>query len=162
MELTALDYEQIRHQLAALAMDVDFGRGDAYAARFTDDATMTTVGLQVEGDHAGIHRGRTEIAQMVTTLYEGTQGHCRHWNGLPAISASESGASVASYFQVVRIGQVPEAGIILTGIYFDEFRQVDGQWLFASRVCSIDPQPENGVVSTDVLVVARDKAVGAA
>lgn len=161
MALTAIDRLDISGRLAQVSMDVDFGRAEAYALNFTRHASLSIRGLQVEGDHAGTHMGREAIAESTRILYEGAQGHCRHWIGPLVISETATGAASIAYFQVLRIGQVPQAGVILTGVYYDDLVRDGDMWLVDRRLCSIDPQPENGAVSSDVLVMARDRVVGA-
>jgi hypothetical protein len=159
MTLGHADHSSILQTLARVAHAVDRGRAEELRGLYTETAALEVRGLGVEAEHAGAHAGRDAVVDSLVGLYAHTRGHCRHWNGLPDIRATAQGATATSYFVVVRTGQVPQAGVILTGIYLDDLVRVDGEWLIQRRVCSIDPQPEDGADSDDPLVLARDKQV---
>lgn len=162
MALNVDDYESLRQLFARLAFNLDHGRGDAYADDYTDDGSFEVLGIPEEAAHAGKHIGRAGLVRFVDMLFSGTQGNCRHWNqNFVFTEVADEEVSVTSYLQVLRVGEVPQAGVILTAIYHDRLVKQDGRWLMQERFVRADPQPEHSVPSTDVLVVRRDEVVAA-
>ena len=54
------------------------------------------------------------------------------------------------------VGVYPVPQIFETGIYYDEFRKVDGKWHIAQREFRCDPQPEHRGVVWDPQEFADD------
>jgi hypothetical protein len=163
MKISAQDFFEITQLIQNFLHNGDFNRAEEAAQSFSEDGTQSYNGLQVEVSHAGEHTGgRPEIVDMVHELFRGTQGNCRHWAGLPLIKYTDEGVVAESYMMVLRVGQVPYAGVILTGVYHDYMRKnAAGEWEIWKRVASLDPAPEHSAKEPyDVLVVARDLAVG--
>lgn len=159
MKLEAIEYEQIRQMMARAAMAIDYGLGDVYATCYTPDGSFEMAGLP-EGAVSGAHLGRDGVAEFSAALFGNTQGNCRHVNLNHVFEEeTEDEVKILSYLFVIRTGEVPQAGVILTGIYRDTLRKVDGEWLLHRRLFHADPQPEHPTPSTDVLVLARDAAV---
>jgi SnoaL-like domain len=160
MSLTAMDYEEIRQLFARLAWNIDHGNAEAYAADFTPDGSFEVLGLPEGAEHAGRHQDRDGVAQFVSMLFAGTQGHVRHWNqNFVFTKVTDGEVDVDSYLICVRVGAVPQSGVTLTGIYHDRLVKVDGRWYMKERFIRADPQPEHAAQSTDILVVARDEFV---
>jgi hypothetical protein len=156
--LDALDYVRIQQVLAQAAQFVDLGDGPGFSSLFTTDGRLTTVGLTEDVEHAGSRAGREALADTISTTWLTLQGECRHWTGVPVIRATAGGASATSYLMVLRAGETPRAGVLLTGTYHDDLVQSEGRWLIASRSVEIDPRPQDGT-GTDPLVLRRDSAV---
>jgi NAD(P)-dependent dehydrogenase (short-subunit alcohol dehydrogenase family) len=90
------------------------------------------------------------------------RGHLRHWTSPPVIDGDGDIATGQAFLMVLRPGSAPAAGVILTGLYRDAYRKVDGRWCFAERIFSADPQPEHrGQISGDPLVGRWDAFVAA-
>lgn len=160
--ISAQDFFEIIQVIQRLAHKGDFGLEDEAAKSFAEDAQVAYHGLQVDVAHAGEHEGgRREIEQVMHEVSRGLQGHCRHWAGLPLIEYTKDGVVAESYLMALRVGQVPYAGVILTGTYRDYLRKNPaGEWEIWKRVTTLDPAPGAGARPYDVLVVARDLAVG--
>jgi hypothetical protein len=159
--LTALDHEQIRQLLARYSHAIDFGDSSALAACFTPDGYFAQPGLPPEAPYAERVDGRAAIAAFATTLYANVQGHTRHWPSMPVIEGSGDDATGVLYVMVVRPGMAPNAGIVLTGVYHDEYTKIDGEWLFAAREFRADPQAEHqNTIPQDPLVRRYDDFVG--
>lgn len=160
MPLTAEDHNDLRNLFARLALNLDHGNADAYADDYTDDGSFEVLGIPEDAPHAGKHKGRQGLIRFVDMLYSGTQGHCRHWNhNFVFHNETDSSVEVTSYLQVLRVGEVPNAGVILTAIYHDRLVKQEGRWYMKERFVRADPQPEHTAPSTDVLVVRRDAHV---
>lgn len=162
MELTAEDRLDIFQLLASTAQDLDLGHIGSFVSNWVADGTFEVTGLGFDADHAGVTQGTEGLTHLATTLYQGNQEAGRHWNGLPVITVDGDTVRVTSYFIVVRTGEVPRAGLLLTGVYHDVVTRTDDGWRFAARVCSIDPQRYDLAEPTDVLVMRRDRLSAAA
>ena len=153
MTLDVADYEQIRQLMARSALALDFGRADAFADCFTPDGTLESIGH----DHVA-WTGRNELMTLVTDLFAGTQGNIRHWNHSHVFeSESSDEVHVTSFMAILRVGEVPQAGVTYTGMLYDVLRKINGTWLIHRRVSRADPQPEHDTPPTDRLIAARDK-----
>ena len=157
---TALDYEEIRQLVARYVRAADFGAADAFASCFTPDGAFVLDSESPSKLKAGLHVGAAALRRLCTENFAGTRGHVRHWDSPPVIEGDGETAAMSSYLAVLRVGETPEAGVILTGVYWDILAKVDGKWLFAERRFGWDPLPEHrDLEPTDVLVVRRDKSL---
>lgn len=160
MTLTSHDYENLRQLFARLAFNLDRGAGEEYAADYTADGSFEVLGIPDEAAHKGKHSGRSELVAFIDTLYSGTGGHVRHWNhNFVFTEETPSTATVTSYLQVLRVGEAPKAGVILTGIYTDTVVRTGNRWFLRTRIFQADPQDGAAEEPTDVLVVRRDRHV---
>lgn len=160
MTLDAWDYEQIRQLFARLAYNLDHGNAAAYAADYTIDGSFEVLGIPDEAPHAGKHVGRDGVEYFAALLFSGTKGQVRHWNqNFVFTSVADDRVEVTSYLACIRVGQVPQSGVTLTGMYQDALVKLDDRWYMKERFVRADPQPEHVEPSTDVLVVARDNVV---
>jgi hypothetical protein len=154
MTLDVADYEQIRQLMARFALALDFGRADAYADCYTPDGTIEYFS---RSDHVTL-TGRDELMTLATNAFAGTQGNIRHWNHSHVFeSESTDEVHVTSYMALLRVGEVPQAGVTFTGMIYDILHKINGTWLIHRRVVRADPQPGHDTPPTDHLVIARDK-----
>jgi uncharacterized protein (TIGR02246 family) len=160
MPMTALDYEEIRQLAARYVRAVDFGDADAFAACFTPGGSIVLVGQPPDFPKAGLIQGTADLRRLCSENFAGTQGHVRHWNSPPVIEGDGETATMSSYLAVMRVGEAPLAGVIVTAVYWDTLVKVGGRWLFAERQAGYDPLPEHrDAEPTDFLVVRRDQYV---
>jgi SnoaL-like domain len=157
--LSAIDYFEIQQLYSRYCFAIDLGDIEGFAACFTEDGAFQVLGLPAGAPAAGRTIGHDALKVMDRNLYEGLQGHSRHWVSPTAmvIEGDEHEVKAKAYLTVFRVGSAPAAGVILTAIYWDTIRNVDGHWLFSERLVQSDPQP-GAAPSTDVLVVAFDEA----
>ena len=158
--MEALDYEQIRRCLARLAHGGDLGDPALAAAQYTEDGFFDVSGLPPELNADGRVSGRRELTAMYAGLFESNAGQSRHWIGNSAITPTGDGASVQSYFFIVRVGHAPDAGLLLTGTYDDRFvKGPDGEWRISGRVCVMDPRPEHrDGAPSDLFITLLDRS----
>jgi hypothetical protein len=158
MVMTALDYEGIRQLLAKYCLALDFGDAKTVQACFAPDGYFEILGLPAESPRNG---GKYyDIESFAKDVFESTQGHMRHWaSSTPLIQGDGENANGTLYLTVFRPGEAPNAGLVLTGLYRDKYVKIDGEWLFAARHFTADPQPEHGAPSNDVLVLRWDQFV---
>jgi hypothetical protein len=162
MAMTALDYEEIRQLLARYSVSLDFGDVAAFQMCFEPDGTFAETGLPLESPQARFE-GRESIGEFVTRFIAAARGHVRHWSSLPLIEGDGHHATGVSFLMVLRPGSSPGAGVILTGVYRDRYTKTDGQWFFAAREFTADPQTEHRETpSKDPLVARFDEFVAAA
>lgn len=135
MPLTALDYEGILQTLARYVHAVDFGKSKALAETFVETGTYEIQESGPKTPTGGLHEGRAAIVTLGDMLWAGSQGQFRHWTQAPVIEeVSDGHVRLSSYVAVMKIDDPAHISPVLTGIYRDELKKVDGQWLFSSRV----------------------------
>lgn len=157
MPMTALDYEEIRQLSARYVRAADFGDVEAFAACFAPQAVFVLTGAITDARPAGRYVGTAELRRLAEDNFANTKGHVRHWNSPPVIDGDSETARAFSCLAVVRVGETPRAGIILTAVYWDVLAKVDGRWLYVERRASPDPQPEHqSAVLSDPLVLRHD------
>jgi uncharacterized protein (TIGR02246 family) len=136
MDITELESrEGIRDLVTRYNSNGDSGRFEQVMELFTDDAVMEVPG--------GIHRGKEEILTIFTgtrsRLDEAstdTPGYVRHYTATHQIDLiDESRANGRLYYQVLT-----PIGLDHWGRYMDQYRRVDGRWLFAHRKVTNDGQ----------------------
>jgi uncharacterized protein (TIGR02246 family) len=163
MTLNALDYEDIRNLYGRYSIAVDTGDAEAYARTFAEDGVLSISGLVPSADRSGAFTGRDKFAAMAEGMYAKTQGHCLHISTLQTIEGDGDEAQVVAYAVVLRRGQAPYSGVILTGISRAALVRTDADgWVYKDLVLGVDPMPADWPQqSNDVLVVARDEYVKA-
>jgi ketosteroid isomerase-like protein len=162
MTLSPADYEDIRQLHARYSFALDAGDLDAFEACFAPDATFVETGLPAGLPERTSMRGRPELRAFLRQFFAAGRGHLRHWSSPPVIDGDGDNATGQAFLMVLRPGSAPVAGVILTGLYRDAYRKVDGRWCFAERIFSADPQPEHrGQISGDPLVGRWDAFVAA-
>jgi hypothetical protein len=163
MPLAPADYEAIRNLYGRYSRAVDTGDMDTFRTLFAEDATYSyDGGLPEEVGRKGSFQGVNEIVEMGAGVYRDTQGHCMHWNLPLTIDGDGEVAHAFVYGMVLRRGQAPYSGVILTTTAEDTFGRRDGRWVFTNRVGHLDPLPEDmPLPTTDVLVTANDDIVRA-
>lgn len=160
MKFTPADYEYHRQMFARMQYNMDFGNGEAYAADFTEDAVFDACPPK-GARHSGKHTGRKQIAALVDMIYRNNVGHARHWLGNHVYTEEGDGfARVTSYVLILRAGEVPKAGVVLTGMYEDLLVKDSERWLVKHRRVVADPQPEHSEAPKDRLIARWDALVG--
>jgi hypothetical protein len=109
----------------------DSGRLDAILALFAPDGVLETFGREYH-DHDGL---RQQFADAKAKLGAGPAfTHLRHSTSTHQIEfVSMNEARCRCYFTVVT-----DRGLDHWGVYRDEFRVIDGTWLFSRRRITID------------------------
>ncbi len=137
--------ECIRDLVARYNANGDSGRIDPMMELFAKDAVMTVGPDQsYEGSDAiraffgGVAQGtRSERSQP------GSAQYIRHFTATHQIDVeSESQARGRCYFVVLT-----DRGLDHWGRYLDEYRRIDGRWLFWRRVCRTDGRVEGSWAS---------------
>ncbi len=163
MALAPADYESIRNLYGRYSRAVDSGDMETFARLFTADAKYSyDAGLPEEAGRKGMYEGVEAITAMGAGVYADTQGHCMHWSLPLTIEGDGDEAHVFVYGMVLRRGQAPFSGVILTTTAEDTLVRRDGEWVFKERVGHLDPLPRDMPLKTaDVLVTANDDLVNA-
>lgn len=130
--------EAIRDLVARYNASGDAGRFDAMLALFAEDAT-----LELDG---GAHQGKAAIR----AVFEGAAGRTggagaraafvRHFTATHQIDVlTETEARGRCYYAVLT-----ERGLDHWGRYLDEYRRLDGRWLFWRRTVRVDAAVPGG------------------
>jgi ketosteroid isomerase-like protein len=120
------DLDEIRQLLARIFHAGDAFDLDTWLDCYTDDA-------EFESPHICMS-GRDELRAGFPTL-RGTTA-TRHWIGTIAIDLDGDEASSTAYLLVVSAAFPPTP--VVSGVYHDCFRRVDGRWLFSERHLALD------------------------
>ena len=126
---------------------------------FASDATWQYAGLPDEIDRSRPFFGHDELRQLAIDLTSSSGGQMLHVVHLQLIDGEGDTARTVHYGEVLRRGQAPNAGVILTDIAEDTLVRVAGGWVFQSRAGYVDSH-RRLPPSSDVLVAARDAFVG--
>ena len=128
------DCEEIRRLYSRYAWATDKGDTAAWAACFTRDGSLETPGLaKVIGREALIERGSAHAASLGAA-------QLRHVFTNILFDLDGDRGEGGCYFQyyLTRNGVSALEGV---GIYRDQFRRLDGKWLFQSRALTLDSMP---------------------
>jgi len=131
--------ESIRDLVARYNANGDSGRFDPLLDLFAEDATMEIP--------TATYRGRDAIRAMFedvasrTGSVEGARARfIRHFTATLQIDVDgESGARSRCYYVVLTDG-----GVDHWGRYVDEYRKIDGRWLFWHRKVTVDASVPDG------------------
>jgi len=129
--------EGIRDLVARYNANGDSGRFDAMLALFAEDAT-----LELDGEAL---QGRAEIRAFFERVARRTgagrdAAFVRHFTGTHQIDVlSERDARGRCYYAVLT-----ERGLDHWGRYVDEYRRLDGRWLFQRRKITLDAAVPGG------------------
>jgi hypothetical protein len=107
---------------------------------------------------AGIaYQGHEALRDFCQSVFDRSKGQLRHWNnGVQLLEGDGQTATMRSFIIGFSVGVYPVPQIFETGIYFDEFRKVDGKWYLSQREFRCDPQPEHRGVVWDPQEFADD------
>ena len=130
----------IRHLIAALAVQADNGAIDDYVALFTEDAVWEMPANPATGLAAGYRKGRADIAQGVherrAAGVQGPDSGTMHSISTQQIDVSGDEASGHIYYQF--FGKRDGAAVMLTlGQYHDRYRHTTDGWKLAHRTIII-------------------------
>ena len=132
--------ESIRDLVARYNANGDAGRFDPMLELFAEDAV-----LEVPG---GVHRGKAAIRALFSDVSRRTGGggaakFIRHFTATHQIDLlSENEARGRCYYAVLT-----ERGLDHWGRYLDEYRRIDGRWLFWRRKVTLDAGVPGGWAS---------------
>ncbi len=124
--LTFEDKYEITELAARYNHALDTGDGDAWAATFTDDGVFASSGSTLTGTEALAEFARDRDSAGL-----------RHWTNNLVVDGEGREATLRCYLHVMRVG-APGIEIVLTGLYADQLRRVDGEWKFSRRELEID------------------------
>jgi uncharacterized protein (TIGR02246 family) len=120
--------------VARYAECIDSGDAECYAGLFTPDGVLET--------RSGTAHGRAEIKAWLQGLFDenraGTQSRLKHFLGLPIIRGDGDRATVRTYVTIPKHLDSGEIMINMAGTYLDDCVKLNGEWLFARRVISIE------------------------
>ncbi|MFM8563959.1 MAG: nuclear transport factor 2 family protein [Acidimicrobiia bacterium] len=120
--------ESIRDLATRYNANGDTGRFAQVRDLFVEDAVMTIQGVP--------HRGIDAIMAVFTSTTTPGLTHVRHFVATHQIDlVDEDHATGRAYFAVLT-----DIGLDHWGRYVDEYRRVDGRWLFATRAVTLDGQ----------------------
>jgi uncharacterized protein (TIGR02246 family) len=129
--------ENIRDLVARYNANGDSGRFDPMLDLFAEDAVLEVPDAVLRGK-AAIRAFLTEVAAR--TGPGGTARFVRHYTATHQIDVlSEREARGRCYYAVLT-----ERGLDHWGRYLDEYRRVDGRWLFARRQVTLDAAVPGG------------------
>jgi uncharacterized protein (TIGR02246 family) len=129
--------ESIRDLVARYNANGDSGRFDAMLALFAEDATLELEGERLQGRPA-IRAFFERVAER--TGAGRTAAFVRHFTATHQIDVlSEREARGRCYYAVLT-----ERGLDHWGLYIDEYRQLDGRWLFQRRKVTMDAAVPGG------------------
>ena len=123
--------ESIRDLVARYNANGDAGRFDPMLELFAEDATLEFPG--------GVHRGRAAIRALFEGVGERTgagkaAAFIRHFTATHQIDlVSETEARGRCYY-----AGLTERGLDHWGRYVDEYRRIEGRWLFWRRKVTVD------------------------
>ena len=129
--------ESIRDLVARYNANGDAARFDPMLELFAEDAT-----LEIPG---GVHRGKAAIRALFTDVSKRTgagkaAAFIRHFTATHQIDlVSETEARGRCYYAVLT-----ERGLDHWGRYLDEYRRIDGRWLFWRRKVTLDAAVPGG------------------
>lgn len=157
MPLTLEDREEIREVIARYDFAMDLGDPTEWANLFTEDGAFLHSGAGAQSEMAGRYQGRDALRDFCQSVFDRTKGQLRHWNnGVQLLEGDGETATMRSFIIGFSVGVYPIPQIFETGIYYDEFRKVDGKWYLAQREFRCDPQPEHRGVVWDPQEFADD------
>lgn len=127
--------EQIRDTVTRYNSNGDAGRFDHVLDLFTVDAMVAFGGRE--------YRGRDEIRDIFTGTQDRLRAgradtaapvYIRHFTATHQIDLASAAAATGRCYYAA----VTPAGLDHWGRYLDEYRQIDGRWLIASRTIEVD------------------------
>jgi ketosteroid isomerase-like protein len=157
--LSAHDHAEIREVLTRYAYAIDFNDPTVLVSCFTADAVVEVQGLPAQAGHSALGEGHSQLVRMLALGFAGNQGHSRHWVLPVLIQSHGDDARAVTYLAVIRPGEFPSTGVLLTGVYRDRFTRTADGWRIAHRMFHADPQPEHANATPhDVLVERFDRS----
>jgi len=147
MSMTALDYEEIRQLLARYCQSLDFEDGETFAECFAPDGIFE--GVSQTDALSGAHKGRDELRAFAASIAVYMEGHVRHSSISTLIEGDGQTAKAISYSLITRDyglpfgkDQLPQVGLVGSGLYFDDLVKLDGRWYIARRKYRFSGHPD--------------------
>lgn len=122
MALSVGDKVEIQELVARYNQAVDFGNYDDWVDTFTKDGVF-------EGSR-GTFRGHEELKQF-TAQRDSARLTIRHWVNNIVIEGDGDIATLVCFLNDIDIAQNGRS--VMTGIYKDSLKKVDGVWKFSHR-----------------------------
>ena len=157
MALSADDWVQIANLLSRYCQTNDFGDAEGWSRVFTEDGLFEE-SFSDKGVVTRL-RGRKAIKEFALQI-PGMIPHvkyARHWI-TNAIIEGDGDRATATCF-VKFINTIDGGSAIVTGIYKDEIRKVNGEWLFSYRQAILDQTEEEASAAMKRLAL-RAKETG--
>ncbi len=127
MALETADIVEILQLAARYNHAIDFGDPEAWAGTFTEDGIFNGGPQPVTGHEA--------LAQFSAGFGTSMAG-ARHWTNNHVVDGDGEEATHSCYLDLV---QSKDGGSsIVSGVYNDTLKKVDGQWRFTSRTVTPD------------------------
>lgn len=127
MPLTADDRVEIQMLGARYNHAIDFHDHEAWADTFTSDGCFISPQGQWDGREALIEFSTDSAARPPRR---------RHWTNNWVIDGDGDDATSTCYLNLVDVTN--NGAILVTGLYQDRLRKVDGAWKFVERKVSLD------------------------
>jgi hypothetical protein len=132
VDMTALDFDEIKQLNARYCHSLDFADVDGLVGCFASDAVM-----EVGGE---LLRGRRDLESFAREDARRTKGHYRRFTIAELIGGDGTSARAVSYGVVSRDfgqpfgkGQATHATVLTSGIYLDDLVRDQGRWVYAKR-----------------------------
>jgi uncharacterized protein (TIGR02246 family) len=131
MPLTTADKLQIQELGARYNHAIDYGHPEAWADCFTPDGCFISPQGQQDGRDALIAFAAASAASALSA---------RHWTNNWVIAGSGDDATATCYLNLINAHNAGAS--IVTGLYRDRLRRVDGVWKFTERNVATDLSAE--------------------
>ncbi len=161
------DRAEIEDLMARYLFAIDYSDWDAYVATFAPDGELTFASGTSKGREA-IRASVTKFAEGIGRFYhtaDGKPAKLRHIILQSAIRVEGDRAWARSqWFEMANHGEGDQPKIGTYGIYEDEIKKVNGEWLFAKRnvlnefIPNRNSGPTNPVREMDVAAEAYRSA----
>ena len=139
-DITAEDRAEIENLMATYIFALDLKDVDAYVGTFSEDGIINHAG--------GVERGREEIREFIQGSADNAARKMAQWDGSsprPIPSRHSIGnleiheingntGSGRAYWSSMGVDENGKAHVSEYGFYIDEYKRVNGKWLFSKRL----------------------------
>ena len=122
MALDAADTIEILQLAARYNHAIDYGDPEAWAGTFAEDGVFNAGPEPVTGHEA--------LAQFAAGFGTNMAG-ARHWTNNHVVDGEGDEATHTCYLNLIQTND--KASSVITGLYTDTLKKIDGQWRFTSR-----------------------------
>lgn len=139
-EITAEDRAEIENLMATYIFALDLKDVEAYTNTFTEDGVINHAG--------GIERGRDEIRDFIQGSADNAARRMAEWDGssprpvpgrhsignLEIQEIKGNTGKGRAYWSSMSVDENGKAHVSEYGFYVDEYKRVNGKWLFSKRL----------------------------